>query len=237
MSDYWTMVWKEMKDTVFSGRRSELIIPLMVIAIMGIVIPWQFGQIWISLSPAMIFIVCYIPFFLTTSYIGDAVAGERERHTLETLLASRISDRAILWGKITVTIAYVWGLTLIGLLPGLVVANLSSGNSHWQFYYPIDILLEMLFLNLLASLLSSSAGVLISLRAETVRQAQLTMAIGSLIFLIALVLILKSVPAEVLEALNESQILLFFIGGFALLDLILVGILSVDFQRSRLILR
>jgi ABC-2 type transport system permease protein len=235
MSDFWTMVWKETKDSVFSSRRTEFVIPLMVIAIMGIIIPWQFGQGWISLSPAMIIIVCYIPFFLTTSYIGDAVAGERERHTLETLLASRISDQAILWGKITVTIAYGWGLTLIGLLLGLVVSNLLSGRGDWEFYHPIDIFLEMLVLSLLASLLSASAGVLISLRAASVRQAQQTMAVGTLILLIAIVLILKSVPSGVLKTLNESQFLLFFIGGLTLPNLILVGILSAIFQRSRLI--
>ncbi len=236
MSDLLTMVWKETRDTVFSSRRSELIIPLMVIAIVGIVIPWQLGQSWLSLSPAMIFIVGYIPFFLTTSYIGDAVAGERERHTLETLLASRISARAILWGKMIVTIVYVWGLALIGLLVGLVVANLLSGQGRWEFYHPIGTFLEMLFLSLLASLLSASGGVLISLRAATVRQAQQTMAVGTLILLIALVLILKAIPAGVLEALDESQLLLSFIGGFALLDLILVGILSAGFQRANLIL-
>jgi ABC-2 type transport system permease protein len=213
-----------------------LIIPLMVIAIMGIVIPWQFGQGWISLSPPMIFIVCYIPFFLTTSYIGDAIAGERERHTLETLLASRISERAILWGKMVVTIAYVWGLTMIGLLVGLVAANLLSGQGHWGFYHPIGILLEMLVLSLLSSLLSASGGVLISLRAATVRQAQQTMAVGTLILLIALILILRAIPAGMLAALDEFQFLLFFIGGFALIDLILVGILSAGFQRSNLIL-
>lgn len=235
MNDFWTMVWKETKDSVLSSRRSQLIIPVMVIAIMGIIIPWQFGRSWTSLSPAMIIIVCYIPFFLTTSYIGDAVAGERERHTLETLLASRISDRAILWGKVAVTVAYSWGLTLVGLLLGLVVANLLSGQGHWESYHPIEILLEMLVLSLLAGLLSASAGVLISLRAASVRQAQQTMAVGTLILLIAIVLILKSVPSGVLARLNESQFLLFFIGGFALSNLLLVGILSANFQRSRLI--
>jgi ABC-2 type transport system permease protein len=235
MNDFCTIVWKETRDSVFSRRGSELIIPLMVIAIMGIVIPWQFGDLWISLSPAMIIIVCYIPFFLTTSYIGDAVAGERERHTLETLLASRIAARAILWGKITVTIAYVWGLTLMGLLLGLVVSNLLSGRGYWEFYHPIDILIEMLVLSLLASLLAASAGVLISLRAATVRQAQQTMAVGTLILLIAIVLTLKSAPPEVLKALNESQLLLFFIGGFTLPNLILGVILSASFQRSRMI--
>jgi len=235
MNDFWTIVWKEAKDSTFSGRRSEVIVPLLVVAIMGIVIPWQVGHLWISLSPAMITVVCYIPFHLTTSYICDAVAGERERHTLETLLASPVSDRAILWGKITVSIAYAWGLALIGLLLGLLVSNLLSGQGQWEFYHPIDIFLEMLVLSLFASLLSASAGVLISLRAATLRQAQQTMAVGTLILLIAIILILKSVPSGELERLTESRLLLFFIGAFTLTNLILMGILSASFQRSRLI--
>jgi ABC-2 type transport system permease protein len=60
--------------------------------------------------------------------LGDAIAGERERHTLETLLASRISDRAILLGKVIVTTGYAWGTALLGLLFGLFVANLSKGQ-------------------------------------------------------------------------------------------------------------
>ncbi len=235
MNDFWTIVWKETKDSTFSGRRSELIVPLVVVAIMGIVIPWQIGHLWLALSPAMITIVCYIPFHLTTSYICDAVAGERERHTLETLLASRVSDRAILWGKITVSVAYAWGLALIGLLLGLVVSNRLSGQGHWEFYHPIGIFLETLVLTLLGSLLSANAGVLISLRAATLRQAQQTMAVGTLILLIAIVLILKSVPSGEIERLTESQLILFFIGGFTLTNLILMGILSASFQRSRLI--
>ncbi len=236
MNDFWTMVWKETRDSIFSGHRSELIVPLMVIAIMGIVIPWQFGHLWISLSPATIFIVSYIPFFLTTSYIGDAIAGERERHTLETLLASRISDRAILWGKITVTIAYVGGLTLIGLIIGLVTSNLVAGKGQWSFYNPLNVFLEMLAMVLSASLLSSSSGVLISMRVTTVRQAQQTMAIGSLVLLIVIVLILRGLPAGTLALLNTFQILLFFIGGFVILDIILLWILSISFRRSNLIL-
>ena len=235
MNGFWTIVWKETRDSTFSGRRSELVVPLLVVAIMGIVIPWQIGHLWIALSPAMITIVCYIPFHLTTSYICDAVAGERERHTLETLLASPVSDGAILWGKITVSVAYAWGLSLIGLLLGLVASNLLSGQGQWEFYHPIDIFLETLVLSLLATLLSASAGVLISLRAATLRQAQQTMAVGTLVMLIAIVLILKSLPSGELERLTESQLLLFFVGGFTLTNLVMMGILSARFQRWRLI--
>ncbi len=236
MSDFMTMVWKEAKDTIFSGGRGELFRPLLVIVILGIILPWQFGQSWISLSAPVIFVVSYIPFFLVTSYIGDAVAGERERHTLETLLASRISDRAILWGKMLVTIVFVWILTVVGLLLGLLVANLLSGQGHWSFYHPISILLELLLLGLLTGTLSTSGGVLISLRTATVRQAQQTMAVGTLVLMIALILILKAIPAGFLSTLNVSQFFLFFIGGLVVVDLILVGILTASFRRSRLIL-
>jgi len=235
MSDYATMVWKEAKDSIFSGGRGEFIRPLLIIVILGMILPWQFGQSWIALTPPVVLITCYIPFFLVTSYIGDAVAGERERHTLETLLASRISDRAILWGKMTVTIVFVWGLTLIGLLLGLVVANLSSAGGHWEFYHPPAIFLELLTLSLLASLFSASGGVLISLRAATVRQAQQTMAVGTLVLMIALVLGLKAIPAGVLAGLDAFQFFLFCVGGLAILDLILVAILSASFRRARLV--
>jgi ABC-2 type transport system permease protein len=236
VSDFGTMVWKESKDTIFSGNRGEWIIPLLVLAIMGVVIPWQFGEMWLSLSPAAVFIVAYIPFFLTSSYIGDAVAGERERHTLETLLASRIPERVILRAKLAVAIGYAWGLPLIGLLPGWITANLFSGQGRWEFYHPLPVLLELVGLSFLTSMLSASAGVLISLRAATVRQAQQTIAVGSLVLIIALVLILRAVPAEALAALNAFQFYLYLIGGFALLDFILAGILSIRFRRARLIL-
>jgi ABC-2 type transport system permease protein len=134
-----------------------------------------------------------------------------------------------------VSVAYAWGLALIGLMLGLVVSNRLSGQGHWEFYHPIGIFLETLVLSLAASLLSANAGVLISLRAATLRQAQQTMAVGTLILLIATVLILKSVPSGELERLTESQLILFFIGGFTVTNLILMGILSASFQRSRLI--
>ncbi len=236
MRDFLTMVWKEAKDTIFSGGRGELFRPLIVIGILGIILPWQFGSSWIALSAPVIFISSYIPFFLATSYIGDSIAGERERHTMETLLASRISDRAILWGKITVTIAFVWGLTLVGLLLGLVVANLSSGQGQWEFYRPMGTFVELLVLGLMTSLLSASGGVLISLRVATVRQAQQTMTIGSLVLFALFYFSLRAIPGDVLQSLNLSQFLLVVMGGLIVLDLVLLSILAASFRRSRLIL-
>jgi ABC-2 type transport system permease protein len=238
MNDIWTMIWKETKDSIFSGGRGAWIRPLIFIFLLGMLTPWQLGQRWLALSstPIAVLVACYLPFFFITSYIGDAIAGERERHTLETLLASRLSDQAILWGKLVVTVGYNFGLTIIGLLIGFVVANLPQGQGNWTFYYPLDILGETLLLSLLISLVAASGGALISLRAVTVRQAQQTMSVGVLVLFIVIVFVLKAIPAAVLQSLNISQFLLLLIGGFFILDLILISILAANFQRSRLIL-
>ena len=43
--------------------------------------------------------------------VPDPLPRERERHTLETLLASRLSDRAILLGKIGAAVGFEWVIT------------------------------------------------------------------------------------------------------------------------------
>ena len=236
MSDILTMVWKESKGSLFQGGRSALIRPLLLIGILGIALPWRLGLQWLALTPIVMVLVLYIPFITIISFVGDAIAGERERHTLETLLASRISDRAILLGKIIVTVGYAWGTALLGLLLGLFVANLSKGHGSWQFYTHVDLLLEALALSLLASLLGASGGVLISLRSATVRQAQQILIVATLVLVGGGVLALKAVPAQAISSLSNSQIWLTAMAVLAVLDAILLGVSLVSFRRSRLIL-
>ena len=236
MSDIWTMIWKETKDSVLQGGWSALIRPLLLIGILGIGFPWRLGLQWLALTPLVMGLVLYIPFIVILSFVGDAIAGERERHTLETLLASRISDRAILLGKIIVTVGYAWSTALIGLLLGLIVANLSKGQGSWEFYTHFDLFLEALALSLLASLLGVSGGVLISLRSATVRQAQQMLIVATLVLVGGGVLALKAVPAQAISSLSNSQIWLIAMAVLAVLDAILLGVSLVSFRRSRLIL-
>ncbi len=100
MSDLLTMMWKESKDLLFQGGWRAWIRPVLLVGILGVYLPLQFGLGWLELSPIEMYVILWIPFSVIISFIGDAIAGERERHTLETLLASRISDRAILLGKV-----------------------------------------------------------------------------------------------------------------------------------------
>ena len=236
MNDLWTMIWKETKDSLLQGGLSALIRPLLLIGILGIGFPWRLGLQWLTLTPLAMGLVLYIPFTVILSFVGDAIAGERERHTLETLLASRINDRAILLGKIIVTTGYAWSTALFSLLIGLITANLSKGHGNWEFYTHPDLLLEILTLSLLVSLLGASGGVLISMRSATVRQAQQITIVATLVLVAGGVVALKALPAQAISSLSNSQDWLIALAVIAVLDAVLLGVSLVSFRRSRLIL-
>jgi ABC-2 type transport system permease protein len=235
MSDTWTMIWKELKDELFQGNWQALVRPVLFIGILGIVFPLQDGMRWIDLAPLQMVLVTYFPFLFILNFIGDAIAGERERHTLETLLASRISDRAILLGKVFVTVGYAWGMAFISLLLGCVSVNLVDGSGSWRFY-SVNQLLITLALVLLTALLASSGGVLISLRSATVRQAQQNLIIATLGLGVVILLALKFVPANLISALSYDQLILIIMGFLGALDAFFLVLSLVTFRRARLIL-
>jgi ABC-2 type transport system permease protein len=235
MSDILTMLWKESKDVLFQGGWRSLIRPLFVVGIMGIYLPLQLGPQWVDLTPIGMLLLLWIPFFVIISFIGDAIAGERERHTLETLLASRMPDRAILLGKVVATVLYAWGMGVLSLLLGLVLVGLFRTQGNWMFY-PLDLFVDALVLILLVSVLGASAGVLISLRVATVRQAQQILSVGTIVFVFGIIFVLQAVPAHVVSSLTYAQFLLIAMAVIAVLDAILLGLALLSFQRSRLIL-
>jgi ABC-2 type transport system permease protein len=235
MSDIVTMLWKESKDVLFQGGWRSLIRPLIVVGIMGIYLPLQFGPQWLDLTPFGMLLLLWIPFFVIISFIGDVIAGERERHTLETLLASRMPDRAILLGKVGATVLYAWGMSVLSLLLGLVLVDLLRTQGNWMFY-PLDLFVDALVLSLLVGVLGASAGTLISLRVSTVRQAQQILSISTIVFVFGIVFVLKAIPANVISSLTYTQFWLIVMAVITVLDAILLGLSLVSFQRSRLIL-
>jgi ABC-2 type transport system permease protein len=236
MSDLWTMMWKEWKDLLGSGGPSDWFRPILIVAVMGIVLPLSSGQNWLDLGPAPFLIMVYIPFLLLATFIGDAIAGERERHTLETLLASRISDWAILLGKVLVTAAFSWGLAVFSLLLGAVVVNLAQGQWPWEFYSPLSRFWVVLVLSVLTTLLAASGGVLISLKSATVRQAAQTIVAAELALALAIFGIARLLPESLVASLSASQVVLGIIVALALLDALLLAAALASFRRSRLML-
>ena len=224
MSDIWTMIWKESKDLSSRDGWAGLIRPLILIGILGIALPLRVGLQWLALSRWRDAGGAFIPFLFIISFIGDAIAGERERHTLETLLASRMPDRAILLGKVIATVGYAWGMAVAGLLLGVVWENLLNGHGNWMFYHPFDLFLEVVALTLLVILLAANAGVLISLRAATVRQAQQILIVAMFVLVGGGVGLITLLPADTFSSFSESQVLLIAMAVLAVLDAILLGL-------------
>lgn len=235
MSDLWTMIWKEAKDSLLQGGREAWVRPLIMIGFLGLFLPWQLKQSWLALSPAAMLLILALPFLFIFLFVGDAIAGERERHTLETLLASRISGRAILLGKTVVMAGTAWGMALLSLLLGLLSANLASGQGRWAFYGSFDLLVEALTLCLLTSLLATSVGVLISLRSATVRQAQQRVMVVMLVLLVGVAVVVAVLPKQAVSALSAEEIWLIALVVLAVLDTIVLGVLRVRFRRSHVL--
>jgi ABC-2 type transport system permease protein len=228
-------MWKEWKDSLFQGGWRAWVRPLLLIGILGVFEPLVGKRAWMDLSPLEMVVFLWFAFFVIISVVADSFAGERERHTLETLLASRMPDRSILLGKVAIVVLYGWGVMVIGLFLGALVDNLALGTGQFVFY-PADLLLFTLALGLLVGTLGASAGVLLSLRISTVRQVQQTLSIGTLLFGGAVIALLQLLPKDFFATFTLDQILLMAGGLILVLDVALLAYTAVRFQRTRLIL-
>jgi ABC-2 type transport system permease protein len=238
MIDAIAIAWKEWRE-VFGqrGMRGKQGIALFVVAF-GIVLPLENGPSWIT-SPAVALAWSWVSMFLVTTVIADAFAGERERHTLETLLASRLPDRAILFGKIGASIGYAGLMTVVSLLLGLVAVNLANRHGG-LLLYPLPILVAMCVMGLLGAVFVASVGVLISLRAATVRQAQQTLGgVIMALLLLPMAAVRLAPPAWKhslgAHAMNPALLGMIVIAALAALDAGVVSLAMARFRRSRLI--
>jgi len=242
--DILAVMWKESKGLLRynSSRWKSVIILLTPIGLFGILFPLQFRDGWLT-SYWSVIVALVTPMMLIATTISESFAGERERHTLETLLASQLPDGAILLGKLLVSILFGWGMTLFLLLVSLVVVNILTWDGGLRIYQP-----EILGIDLSASFLMSgmvaNLGILISLRSPTVQsaaQSLMLMLFMPFLLLQAVVFLLPTfLPAEVVKGylakLDFLNIALVILGVMLIATLgLLLGAFS-RFKRSKLIL-
>ncbi len=242
ISDITTVMTKEWREFFVSGgsRRTGLVFLLIVLAVFGLYLPYRAGPVLIS-SPWIVVLYAFVlPVLLMSNIIADAIAGERERHTLETLLASRLSDRAIILGKLGAAVGYSVALAIVTALVGMVAANLQGGGNFQV--YSFGVFASIVAFALLLSFLYASFGVLVSLRANTVRQAQLTMGASMLVIYLLPILIYGTLSDTARQQFNSwiASANWATVGYIAavliLIDLIAIAVVILRFQRSRLIL-
>ena len=239
--DIFTITSKELKE-IFVQRgslRSGFSNLLIVIAIIGVLFPMQYGQDWVR-SPVGLITTAWLPMFMSMGLIADAFAGERERNTLETLLSTRLSDQAILYGMMLAAIIYGSGITLVAMIVGAITVNLTFPGAG---FYPLPMFLGAIGFSLLGMVLVSGIGVQVSLHASNVRQAYQRMSLGFMVLWLPLILGPQFLPDETmrgilnfLQRLNLTQAALIAAGALLVIDAVLIGLANARFQRSRLIL-
>ena len=242
ITDVITVALKELREifTFGDARGRGKFGLVIVILVFGIVIPMQNGRDWVT-SPISIMVWGWTPFLWVSGVVADLFAGERERHTLEALLATRLSDQAILFGKMLAAMAYGFTLTWVIMISSLITINIAFGRDGLLFY-PLNITLGALVFSSLISGLSASIGVLVSLRAGSARQAQQMMSAGMLVLFLPFMLIqfipkawLESI-GTIVENVQPLQVAVWIALGLLVVELILITIARRLFQRSKLIL-
>jgi ABC-2 type transport system permease protein len=243
IGDILTVVWKEwreFRDQIFRLKRGGLS-ALIALLMLGVFTPLQMGMIWLTSS----LMLAYWPLLasgMVSTLIADAFAGERERHTLEALLATRLSDSAILVGKVIAAVLYGLLFTLVNILVGLVVLLSRHWGEDWVAP-PISHLLLIVVLVTLACATLAGVGVFISLRAATVRQAQQTLGVLMMVLFIGPFLFLQMLGPEArlrlaaqLTQVGVDTITMWAIIGLGAAALVLNLLALARFRRGKLVL-
>lgn len=175
------VVWKEWRSlNRFPGGRWRLWLTVaMPVTFFALVSPAVAGPEWVE-GPYAIAIAVLVPVVVALMVAPDAFAGERERRTLATLLAGPLPDRAILVGKAVVPVAVAWAMSLVTTLAALVAVNVIN-RGQGLLLPSTTTLVGSVGISLLVAVLAVAVGVLVSLRAASVQEAQQLAAVALMV--------------------------------------------------------
>jgi ABC-2 type transport system permease protein len=225
--DLRTVFWKEWRALVGGRARRQVLLTGGMLSIWAVWFPIQMGGRDFVADPVLMLILTItLPMVVSGIVVPDAIAGERERHTLNTLLASRLPDRAILYGKLGFGVAVGCLATPLMMAVGLVVANIVAVDAAPLFYDPAVLVLA-LTLSILVATLTGGIGIFVSLRASTAQEAQQLTLVGLMLpFMLA--------GFGAMALLSDRQLardLIHFLGGseaWLLAAAMVAALLSVD---------
>lgn len=122
VADWRLVLGKELGDLLGRMGRKPLTRTLGVVAVFGLIVPLRFTGV--GNLPA--FFAVFMAFLPARLVAIDSLAGERERGTLESLLASPLTDAGIGFGKVAAATVYgaVRGWLFVAVwVPAAVVAR------------------------------------------------------------------------------------------------------------------
>jgi ABC-2 type transport system permease protein len=240
LRDIATLIWKELTEWVVRGGSRGKLGLVIFLVIFGGFIPLQAGREWIQ-TPISLMSWMWLPFLLSSGVMCDAIAGERERNTLETLLVSRLSDRAIVLGKVVAAVIYGCGQIWIISLVSALLINVVFWNGSFVFYPPL-MLVGLIVLPLLLATFAALVAVLVSLKAQSARQAQQVMSIGLLVLFLPLLAMnflpesARETVGRMLSQMNGFQVASIAAAFMVTLDLVLLLLALAKFRRRELVI-
>ncbi len=248
MTDLWTVIWKEFNELLsvpqpaFFGRNliSTPIGRMAIFVVGSVVVAAAMGGSLFTTAGAL-FIPIVMPCFLVSTFVVDTFAGERERGTLETLLASRLNMQAVFFGKMAVPIAVTTVCTGLAALGGWLAADVFA--SHASFF-PLAFLGTWPLLGFLSSSLGAGVSALASEASSTVRGSQQTVTYAVMGFFMVLVLIVNTLPVPMRHrfliavlSINPTIGILMVIGVLTIIDVSLWWVAASRFNRERLLMK
>lgn len=194
----------------------------------GRMVTWmtQYGANIISerLIPFLLMVVGFFPISFSLIIALESFVGEKERHSLEPLLATPLTDLQLYIGK-----------TLSSTLPPLVGSCLGITVYLVGLYFnigwvpPANLLIQILILTTIHALVMVSGAVVVSSQATSVRAANL---LASFIILPFAFLI----QAEALIMFwAQYDVLWWIVFGLAVLDVVLVRMGTQIFNREEML--
>jgi ABC-2 type transport system permease protein len=251
LADAWIVMLKEWREVLFRGMGAKGSVGFfgLIVVVFGIAIPWRSGAFWVTI-PWSAITWAWLPLMLVMAVVADSFAGERERHTLETLLASRLSDASILLGKVAAAVVFAWGMLLLVAVMSLATVNISvMRRDPWThlLLWRWEETFGVVVLGLLFTVLCATIGVMVSLRSETVRQANLRLSMGLILFFPAVLLALAGIYSVLPAAMQltlldwvqtwQSGPVMFVITAVLIgIDAVLLWLSSRMFVRNQLML-
>lgn len=242
--DVGTVMWKEVRelgDMLSGGSRAQMVVQAFAALFFGVVSPIRDGPGWVSNPMANIFYPA-VAMMLVLQPVADTFAGERERHTLETLLSTRLDDSSILLGKLLGVLAPVWVVTAGLYLIAIITTNLiyHTGSIIIPSVWAAGMTLGSI---LLVPGLMGTIGVFVSLNAPTVRKAAQTLGLIVMALLFVPVIAAEAAPAEwkvrvaaALDGTSPRQLFVYVAAALALVDTLLLAAAMKRFRRGRLTL-
>lgn len=173
MTDFFTVLRKELREIAGerSSRRGGLIQSLVIVGMLGIAGPANAANLWLAASPLAILYFAVLPAVLAATVSSDAFAGERERRTLDTLLATPLSERSLLLGKGAAAVAFALAVTVLALASAVVTVNVVA-HPGVLFLPAPRLVAGALVGSLASSSLTTAAAIVLSMRIPVARSVQ-----------------------------------------------------------------